>query len=312
MMKALADLYWGAIALAVLSGPMIAVGAPGDLYVNSGFQPGNILRIAPDGTISNFTTGLDGPWGLAFDAAGILFESDNTGGIIYKFTKDGSRTTVGVLSNVTGLAIDASGNVYAADNSFGNIYRYAPDGTRTTFATGTGHPSHLAFDSSGNLFLTNSDFNVGTGTIVKISPNGEKSTFTTKLDAPSGLAFDRSGNLFVTEERGGTILRFTPNGSRTTFATGLNSPSGLAFDSSGNLFEIDMTANAFGGNGSINKFTPDGTKSTFATNFSLPESLAFEPGPETLLNISTRMRVLTGDNVLIGGFIITGADPKKV
>jgi photosystem II stability/assembly factor-like uncharacterized protein len=31
-----------------------------------------------------------------------------------------------------------------------------------------------------------------------------------------------------------------------------------------------------------------------------------------LLNISTRMRVLTGDQVLIGGFIITGSDPKKV
>jgi hypothetical protein len=30
------------------------------------------------------------------------------------------------------------------------------------------------------------------------------------------------------------------------------------------------------------------------------------------LNISTRMRVLTNDNVLIGGFIITGTDPKKV
>jgi plastocyanin len=31
-----------------------------------------------------------------------------------------------------------------------------------------------------------------------------------------------------------------------------------------------------------------------------------------LLNISTRMRVLTGDNVLIGGFIVTGTDDKKV
>jgi hypothetical protein len=31
-----------------------------------------------------------------------------------------------------------------------------------------------------------------------------------------------------------------------------------------------------------------------------------------LLNISTRLRVLTGDNVLIGGLIITGVDPKKV
>lgn len=31
-----------------------------------------------------------------------------------------------------------------------------------------------------------------------------------------------------------------------------------------------------------------------------------------LLNISTRLRVRTGENVLIGGFIISGSDPKKV
>ena len=31
-----------------------------------------------------------------------------------------------------------------------------------------------------------------------------------------------------------------------------------------------------------------------------------------LLNISARLRVQTGDNVLIGGFIVTGSDPKKV
>jgi plastocyanin len=36
------------------------------------------------------------------------------------------------------------------------------------------------------------------------------------------------------------------------------------------------------------------------------------PSEAQLLNISTRMRVQTGDNVLIGGFIITGNDAKKV
>jgi WD40 repeat protein len=36
------------------------------------------------------------------------------------------------------------------------------------------------------------------------------------------------------------------------------------------------------------------------------------PTPPALLNISTRMRVLTGDQVLIGGFIITGTELKRV
>ncbi len=42
---------------------------------------------------------------------------------------------------------------------------------------------------------------------------------------------------------------------------------------------------------------------------------AFEvqaPTPTILANISTRLLVETGDNVLIGGFIITGTQPKKV
>lgn len=36
------------------------------------------------------------------------------------------------------------------------------------------------------------------------------------------------------------------------------------------------------------------------------------PSKPRLANISTRMRVETGDNVLIGGFIVTGSQPKKV
>jgi hypothetical protein len=40
--------------------------------------------------------------------------------------------------------------------------------------------------------------------------------------------------------------------------------------------------------------------------------LGGDPVPAQLLNISTRMEVLTGENVLIGGFIVTGTEPKKV
>ncbi|MBA3609515.1 MAG: hypothetical protein H0W43_13595, partial [Chthoniobacterales bacterium] len=51
---------------------------------------------------------------------------------------------------------------------------------------------------------------------------------------------------------------------------------------------------------------PDGNTSEF--------SLASEivPPLSRFQNISTRLRVQTGDNVLIGGFIITGTDPKEV
>lgn len=41
-------------------------------------------------------------------------------------------------------------------------------------------------------------------------------------------------------------------------------------------------------------------------------TLDFDFEPTALANTSTRMRVETGDNVLIGGFIVTGTEPKKV
>jgi subtilisin family serine protease len=44
----------------------------------------------------------------------------------------------------------------------------------------------------------------------------------------------------------------------------------------------------------------------------LARAAAPVPAPAQLLNISSRARVQTADNVLIGGFIITGTDPKQV
>ena len=60
--------------------------------------------------------------------------------------------------------------------------------------------------------------------------------------------------------------------------------------------------------------TTDGAGSfiaTYSDNHLVLSNFVTKP-PDQLLNISTRMRVLTGDNVLIAGFIITGTDPKKV
>jgi hypothetical protein len=60
--------------------------------------------------------------------------------------------------------------------------------------------------------------------------------------------------------------------------------------------------------------TTDGSGSfiaTYSDNHLVLSNFVTKP-PDQLLNISTRMRVLTGDNVLIAGFIITGTDQKKV
>ncbi len=58
-----------------------------------------------------------------------------------------------------------------------------------------------------------------------------------------------------------------------------------------------------------------GANVAYTATFNLEEDIYYvrvAPPTLRLLNISTRMRVLTGEQVLIAGFIITGTDPKEV
>jgi sugar lactone lactonase YvrE len=277
--------------------------SPGDLYASDG--SGNIYKFTPGGTQSTFASGLNQPFGLAFDSAGNLFEADQFSDNIYEFTPGGTRSTFATgLDNPTGLAFDSAGNLFEADEDSGMIYKFTPGGTRSTFATGLNGPTGLAFDSAGNLF----EADLGSNQIYEFTPGGGRSTFAAGLDFPAGLAFDSAGNLFVADEGSGNIYKFTPGGTQSTFATGLELPAGLAFDSAGNLFVTDALS------GNIYRFAPGGSRSTFASRLSDPIFLAFEPPPRaaTLGNISTRLQVGTSDRVMIAGFIVQGSSPKTV
>ena len=125
---------------------------------------------------------------------------------------------------------------------------------------------------------------------------------------------DGVGNAFVSSSLG-TITQITPLGVVTTFASGLTTPNGMAFRPKrysdqepgvGDLFVAETQA------GEVSRFAMDGVRHVFGTGGN-PKFLAFElilPGK--LLNISTRLNALTDDDVLIGGFIIAGDEPKDV
>jgi len=168
-----------------------------------------------------------------------------------------------INAHASGMAFDGAGNLFVGTGN-GSIFKLAPDGKRSTFASGL-QPEHLAFDRSGNLFV--SDRN--NQSILKLTPDGKKSTFAIGIKDPVDLTFDDKSNLFVLDSDSNSIFRFTPDGKQSTFASGLTHPVDLAIDRGGNLF---VTAS----DGTIFKFTPDGTKTTFFSKMGWPHAMAID------------------------------------
>ena len=101
---------------------------------------------------------------------------------------------------------------------------------------------HLAFDSQGNLYVTNPSMS-GYDAIHRITPDGEIRTFVTDLGRPQGMAFDRQDNLYaVAYYRGEAgILKITPQGEVSHVVSGVNLV-GLALDSMGHMMVVSTSA----------------------------------------------------------------------
>ena len=182
---------------------------------------------------------------------------------------------------LVGSSVSAQ-NLYVSDyTGFRGIYEITPQGVQSNFVSGLNRPLALAFNCSGNLFVTDG----GTGSIYEFTnQNGTLSSnptlFASGLNQPYGLAFDCSGNLFEADFNSGQILEFTnQNGTMNpipaVFASGLKGPIGLVFDSAGNLYESDFSS------GKINEFTNNaGTLASnltvFASGLNSPGGLAFD------------------------------------
>ena len=153
---------------AQLSGPgKLAFDADGNLYIVDGSNL-RVRKVTPQGIITTVAgngergSGGDGrlavaaplsPAGLAVDADGNLYIADtgnnrirkaNSEGIITTvagiggrrvgFSGDGGPATAAQLSLPSGLAVDSSGNLYIADTDNDRIRRVTTDGVISTFA----------------------------------------------------------------------------------------------------------------------------------------------------------------------------------
>ena len=258
------------LKLLALSGVLLggAAAQAENLFIPS--ASGTITKCAPDGTCTNFATGLNLPTGLAFDGDGNLYAANHLGNTITKFAPDGTPTLFAStgISGPQALAFDRSGNLYAANFYLDTITKFAPNGTPSVFATSGFGCTGLAFDGDGNLYAAN----YSGSTITKFGTNGTPTVFASSgLSGPQGLAFDSNGNLYAANYNSSTITKFTPDGTPAFFASAnLRSPVGLAFDGNGNLYAANYSG------GTIEKFDAAGNDLGVFASAAQPFFIAFD------------------------------------
>ncbi|MEP6818685.1 MAG: gluconolaconase [bacterium] len=174
---------------------------------------------------------------------------------IFRIDVSGELTEFsGDITNPTGIAFDSSGQMFVSSRMDGTVYRITPFKEAVPFASNLGVATGIAFDAADTMYVGDR-----TGTIYKVNGIGEESAWAQVEPSVSAyhLTFGRDGDLYVT---GPTVASFDsvwrvkPNGDVSVFYRGLGRPQGLAFDNLGNLCVVASMRGRRG----IVRISPDG------------------------------------------------------
>lgn len=245
----------------------VVVDSFGNLYITESNLHA-IRKITPNGIVSTFA-GSGGGGAGSLDGEGV----------------------VATFFNPIGITIDSSNNLYVVDSSNHRIRKITPDGFVSTVAGSTAgfldavgtaakfsSPTHIAIDSSGNLYVTEN----GNHKIRKIAPDGTVTTFAgvgilgyvdggrfnARFNYPLGIAVDSSGNVYVADSANNKIRKIDPiSGQVSTLASTATTgsvdyrPYGITINSSNEIY-VSITGNTLGH--TIIKVASNGTSTTFA------------------------------------------------
>lgn len=150
------------------------------------------------------------------------------------------------------------------------LFRLEPDDYLQEMSVDVLNPTGAAFDSGGQLFVTNR----ADGEVCKITANEESVPHASDLGIATGIAFDKNGVMFV-GDRSGTIFKIAGFGVPETFATLEPSVSAyhLAFDPAGNLCVAAPGLSSFD---SILTFDGEGRQTEFYRGLGRPQGMAFD------------------------------------
>jgi uncharacterized protein DUF11/NHL repeat-containing protein len=221
-------------ALAVSAGGYVYIADTDNQLIRFFFPSGNGAVFGPflvtvagspgvqgtaDGTGANAR--FASPSGAAVAANYTLFVGDTKSDRVRQVGQNGVVTSVTAAQfhGPTGIALDGEGNIYVADTESSVISRIGPDGQVQSNAGSAGlsgladgvgaaarfnHPTALAFDHLGNLFVADT----GNHAIRRIAPSHLVTTVVPNgtLNSPNGIAFDASGRLFIADT-GNNVIR---------------------------------------------------------------------------------------------------------
>ena len=245
----------------------VAVDAAGNVYIADAGN-GVIEKVTPDGNLSVIAGGgaltpstvagpatlvaLNGPSGVAVDAAGNVYIADTGNNFVEIVTPDGNlkviaggggtlpSTTSGpatsaLLNGPRGVAVDTAGNVYIADtgNNFVEVVDFVSG--HISLLAGGGGTTPQASQASNDW-----DGHFGLGTNIA-------------LNGPRGVAVDASGIVYIADTGNNVIERVTSSilsvvaggGTASPSPLGpathklLNAPNGVAVVPSGTLYIAD-------------------------------------------------------------------------
>ena len=285
----------------------VAADAAGNLFVADTLN--NVVRkVSPTGTISNYAGNggagnagdgsaataaqLNGPQGLAVDAAGNLFIADtlnakvrkvSTGGVIATvagsgtpgFGGDGGAAASAQLNLPSGVAVDSTGNLYIADFGNSRVRKVAASGGAISTVAGNGSAGY-----SGDG-----------GPAAKAQLNG-----------PQGVAVDAAGNLYIADTGNNLIREVTADGRIASVAGNgiagysgdggpatsaqVGNPVALAVDAVGNIYIVDATR--------VRQIYPNGLIATIAGDGS--RGYSGDGGLATQAQLNTPSAIALGKN----------------
>lgn len=246
-----------------MNSPGIASDKQGNLFVSDNMT-GRILKIASNGSVFNFVTGISGRGNIEVDSRGNLYAID--GNEVVRFDNTGSETLrislqadgVTNLQAPSAVTFDGAGNIYIADNDPDSmIFRYDSTGNPIgasafvgdgTIAGDVGGVSMLPTDALLNtitdmvvsqdgttLYLSETGTNlvrkvsITDNFVITLAGGGQPALGSLRgliFDEVMGIELDSLGNLYISDRQNHRIVKAFYNGTYSIFAgDGSNVPS---------------------------------------------------------------------------------------